>query len=402
MHRFEPFPGLRFSRSHISCLDDVVCPPYDVITPEARAALKARNPSNIVRLEMPDDDPDDPYRGAATLLDAWRDGGVLQRDHSPALYGYRMSWTAADGTERRTVGVIGALRLDSPDDIEKPGILPHEQTMPKARTDRLALLRATRANLSPIWCLSPTKGLSDLVPAPAHPVECAYDAEGVCHQLWPIRDEEPVAAICDAVAQGAVLIADGHHRYETAAKFRDLERASGRGRDGDHELVMALVVELCETELAVQAIHRLVRVPGGHDLVGTLEPWLELSPTEPADATIEARMAAAGSMAVVTKAGTWLAKPRSELVDRATHDVDASRVDVALADLPGHEVTYQHGWDLCVTEVEEGRAEAAILLRPPSVAQIESIAHGADRMPPKTTFFWPKPLTGMVVRELID
>ncbi|HLI02542.1 MAG TPA: DUF1015 domain-containing protein, partial [Acidimicrobiales bacterium] len=124
--------------------------------------------------------------------------------------------------------------------------------------------------------------------------------------------------------------------------------------------------------------------------------------TEPADATIEARMAAAGSMAVVTKAGTWLAKPRSELVDRATHDVDASRVDVALADLPGHEVTYQHGWDLCVTEVEEGRAEAAILLRPPSVAQIESIAHGADRMPPKTTFFWPKPLTGMVVRELID
>ncbi|HLI01775.1 MAG TPA: DUF1015 domain-containing protein, partial [Acidimicrobiales bacterium] len=320
MHRFEPFPGLRFSRSHISCLDDVVCPPYDVITPEARAALKARNPSNIVRLEMPDDDPDDPYRGAATLLDAWRDGGVLQRDHSPALYGYRMSWTAADGTERRTVGVIGALRLDSPDDIEKPGILPHEQTMPKARTDRLALLRATRANLSPIWCLSPTKGLSDLVPAPAHPVECAYDAEGVCHQLWPIRDEEPVAAICDAVAQGAVLIADGHHRYETAAKFRDLERASGRGRDGDHELVMALVVELCETELAVQAIHRLVRVPDGYDLVGALEPWLELSPTEPADAAIEARMAAAGSLAVVTKAGTWLARPRPELVDRATHD----------------------------------------------------------------------------------
>jgi uncharacterized protein (DUF1015 family) len=398
---FEPFPGLRFSRTHISSLDDVVCPPYDVITDEERAKLKKRHPANIVRLEMPDRDGGDPYAGAAQLLDSWRDGGILHRDHDPALYGYRMSWVEPDGTQRRTVGVIGALRLESPDG--EPWILRHEQTTPKAKSDRLSLLESTRTNLSPIWGLSPAKGLSELISIPTHPVEATTDGDGVVHELWPILDLDLIDDITEAVGSAPVLIADGHHRFETAVAFRDAERRSGPDADGDHELIMALVVELCDDELAVKAIHRLVSgLPDGFDLVDALGEWLELTPTEPPDATIEARMAAAGALAVVTPAGTWLGRPSEAMSSGAGHDLDASRLDVALAELPAHDLYFQHGWDLCTEAVATGQAQAAILLRPATVAQIEAIASGAHRMPPKTTFFWPKPLTGMVVRELID
>ena len=171
--RFQPFPGLRYSRSHVGSLDDVVCPPYDVISEPERVALVARSPSNIVRLELPRDNerPGDRYQRAAALLDAWRDGGILHRDPVPAFYGYRMRFTDPAGATRHTVGVIGALELEPPGS----GILPHEQTTPKAKTDRLELLRATRANLSPIWGLTPAAGLAACCPPPGHPAEHAVD-----------------------------------------------------------------------------------------------------------------------------------------------------------------------------------------------------------------------------------
>ncbi len=403
MPSFEPFPGLRYSLSHISSLDDVVCPPYDVISPDERLALAARNPSNIVRLEMPDvadGAGEDPYVGAAQLLDSWRDGGVLHRDHTPSFYGHRMSWTEPDGTRRRTLGVIGALRLEEPG--AGSGILPHEHTLPKARSDRLALLRAARANLSPIWGLSTATGLTSLLPEAAHPVESTTDEEGVTYQLWPIDDPDTVAAVAASVASAPVLIADGHHRYATALAYQ-AERRAATGDNGDHDLVMALVVELVDGEIAVQAIHRLLAaLPDGFDLVEALAAWAELTPTGPPDATIEARMAAAGSMAVVTADGTWLARPGPAMISGAAHDLDSSRLDVALAALPAHDVHYQHGWAHSRDAVRTGAAQAAVLVRPATVAQISAIGAGGVRMPPKTTFFWPKPRTGLVVRDLID
>jgi uncharacterized protein (DUF1015 family) len=275
--------------------------------------------------------------------------------------------------------------------------------MPKAKSDRLALLTATRTNLSPIWGLSAHKGLTELISTPSHPVESTSDGDGVVHELWPIVDDAHLARISAAVGASPVLIADGHHRFETATAFAASERAAGAGDDGDHERVMALIVELSDTELAVQAIHRLVSgLPEDFDLVKALGSWMELTPTSSPDATIEARMAEAGALAVVTAGGTWLGRPSSRLVDAASHDLDASRIDVAVAGLPTHRLSYQHSWQLCVAAVQTGRAQAALLARPATVAQIESITQGALRMPPKTTFFWPKPLTGMVVRELID
>jgi uncharacterized protein (DUF1015 family) len=370
--QFQPFPGLRYSPTHISSLDDVVCPPYDVISETDRTALAARSPSNVVRLEMPTaPDGEDPYQAAALLLDAWRDGGILHRDHDPAFYGYRMTYRDDAGRTRSTIGVIGALGLEPPGE----GILPHEHTTPKARSDRFDLLRATRTNLSPIWGLSAGTGLTALVGGPSHPAEHTTDGEGVLHEMWPITDQDQVDDIAGAVADAPVLIADGHHRFETALAFQAEERARTPERAGDHDQVMALVVELAEEQLAVQAIHRLIRgLPHDFDIVAAL----------------------------VTAAGAWFARASMATVASATHDLDSSRLDVALASWPAHELSYQHGWEASVDAVRSGAAQAAVLLRAATVGQIAAISHGGVRMPAKTTFFWPKPRTGLVLRELID
>lgn len=402
--RFEPFTGLRYSHSHIRSLEDVVCPPYDVISEPERLALEARSPNNIVRLELPVEDgdvPGDRYDRAAVLLDGWRDGGVLHRDPGPSFYGYRMTYTDPSGVERSTVGVIGALGLEKPGS----GILPHEETTPKAKTDRLDLLRATRANLSPIWGLSPASGLSDLLQPPPHPIDHATDEDRVLHELWPIVDPERTAAITKTVESEPVLIADGHHRFETALNYQAERSAEGAAGE-DESFVMALIVELSEEQLTVQAIHRLISgLPAGADAEADVEAlfgrWFDITPTEPVDRTIVTRMDDAGALAVLTPAGAWLARPKPEVDAAAKHDLDSSRLDVALAGIPRHDLAFQHGWDNAAAAVATGQADIAVLLRPPSVAQIAAISQGGVRMPPKTTFFWPKPRTGMVVRELI-
>jgi uncharacterized protein (DUF1015 family) len=383
----------------VRSLDDVVCPPYDVISEAERFALEARSPYNIVRLELPRDDAGgiDRYQRAAALLDAWRDGGVLHRDTDPAFFGYRMRFTDPSGAARQTVGVIGALELEPPGS----GILPHEETTPKAKTDRLELVRATRTNVSPIWGLTPAGGLSALGPAPAHPAEHAVDLDGVAHDLWPITEPDQIKGIRAAVESQPVLIADGHHRYETALAYRD-EQARQGTKGADEDLVMALIVELAERQLTVQPIHRLLKgLPSGFDVPASLADWFELVPTTPADRTITSRMAEEGALAVVTPGGTWLARPRPAVTAAATHDLDSSRLDLVLAALPSHQLVFQPGWDHAAAAVASGEADAAILLRPVTVDQIGAVSHGGVRMPAKTTYFWPKPRTGMVVRELL-
>ena len=389
-------------------LDDVVCPPYDVISESERAALISRSPTNVVRLELPQDDTDQPeqaagnpapdrYESAARLLDAWRDGGVLHRDPEPAFYGYRMTFTDPAGQRSQTVGVMGALGLEPPGS----GILPHEETTPKAKTDRLELLRATRANLSPIWGLTPAQGLNKLAHPPEHPAEHATDPDRVLHELWPITEPDRIEAIRSAVESQPVLIADGHHRFETALNYQRERAEAGVPSESDG-LVLALIVELSPEELTVQAIHRvLTGLPAGFDLPAALEEWFDVTPTAPVDRTILARMDEAGALAVLTRAGAWLARPRESVVVAASHDLDSSRLDVALAALPEHHLAFQHGWDNCAAAVAAGQVDGAVLLRPASVEQIAAIAEGGDRMPPKTTFFWPKPRTGMVIRELL-
>src|SRR3954470_12700574 len=219
----------------------VTAPPYDVIDDVQRATFAARSPHNVVHVDLPRGD--DAYVTAGRLLEQWLDDGVLVVDE-PSLYLYRM-----DG---HTLGVIGALGLEPPGEGD---VLPHEHTTPKARSDRLDLLRTTHANLSPVWALSLASGLSKLLdPGAATPLGNWRDGDGITHELWRISDPDTINRIIESVSSAPVVIADGHHRYETCLAFA-AERPDLAGADA----TLCYVVELAPAQLTVQPIHRLVR-----------------------------------------------------------------------------------------------------------------------------------------------
>lgn len=400
MPRFEPFHGIRYDSADLDPAA-VTAPPYDVISPEEREALVDRAPENVVRIDLPVPDPAhptaDPYAVAARLFEQWRADGVLVDDSDPSFTVYRMEAPDDEGVLRRTTGVIGSLALSRPGE---GGILPHEFTTPKAKSDRLDLLRATTANLSPVWGLSPAAGLTALLTVDDQPL-AHFDADGVTHTVWRISDPGRVRAIADAISGHPIVIADGHHRYETSLAYRDERRAAATdGTAGGAESVLCFVVELVDEELTVGPIHRLISgLPDGFDLLGALSPFFEAEPVELAEPGAVRQLQEAGALGLVTSAGSWLLRPRAEAM-AATRDLDSSRLDVALAALPDPTVVYQHGVDNVRTAVAKGDAQVGVLLRPATVAQILEIAHGGERMPPKTTFFFPKPRTGIVFRDL--
>jgi uncharacterized protein (DUF1015 family) len=391
--RFEPFPGIRYREDQLD-LADVTAPPYDVISPSDRAELVARHPANVVAIDLPVGDGD-PYARAAELFARWQDEGVLRTDE-PSFYVYRMDYRDERGAPRHTTGVLGALELSRPGE---GGILPHEHTTPKAKSDRLNLLRATSANLSPVWGLTPAPGLSALLDTDEAPVASWADGEGVTHTFWVVRDPGRLEKIAATVASSPVVIADGHHRFETSLAYRD-ERRAAEGADGPYDAVLAYVVELVEDQLSVLPIHRLISgLPDGFDLAGALDPFFAVSPAGPPDAGITGLMREQGCLVLVEPGRTALLTPRPEAFT-GVRDLDTVRLDTALAALPPHELVFQHGVEHVAAAVERGDAQAGVLLRPATVGQITAIADGGERMPPKTTFFHPKPRTGVVFRSL--
>ncbi len=389
MPRFEPFPAVRYAPA-AGDPSELAAPPYDVIGPDERAALEARSTRNAVRLELPSDG----HQGAAERFRAWLADGTLVRDGEPAFYVYRMT---AGG--QATTGVLGALDLEAPG----RGILPHEHTTTKDKADRLGILRATGVNLSPIWGLSASGGrlAAAVRPDGLEALARAVDDEGVVHELWRLDDPDRMAEVSAAVGAQPVLIADGHHRFEVANAYREEEGAApGAGA------ILAYLVELAENELAVHPIHRLLGdVPAQLALPADLTAWFQITPAPVDDPErLPDAMAEAGSLGLILPDGLWLARPRSSTSGAAGDDLDSSRLDVALSGLAGlgKEVTvrFQHGVGLVAAAVRKGEADAAVLLRPATVGQIAATGAGGHRMPPKTTFFWPKPRTGLVWRDL--
>jgi len=391
--RFEPFAALRFAPD---TLEARVAPPYDVLSLEEVAALRARDPHNITHVDVPlPEDGPDPYAVAARRLRKWTDTGELRRDDRPSLTICRMSFTDALGRRRTITGVIGALEVV---DEGAGGVLPHERTTPKASTDRLDLTRATGCNLSPVWGLSLAAGLTDLLSEPGEP-EGVVVRDGVEHRFERVSDPARVERISSAVGSADVLIADGHHRYGIARRHRDDLRAGSGADAGAAETTMTFVNELVEDQLAVAAIHRLYSRCETDEMLAALVACFEFEDIGHVDEGTLGTMAGEGALCAVERSGrARLMRPLPGAFD-GLRSLDGLWLEHALAGV-AHEVRYQHGVEQVLGELASGAAEFAVLIRPVPLAEIVHTARAGELMPPKSTFFTPKLLTGPVIRPL--
>ena len=435
MPDLRPFRALRYEPSRVRDLAAVVAPPYDVIDPEMRARLVARDPANVVRLDMPveelGDGPDDRYRRAARTLAAWRSDGTLRKDPQPSIYVYEQRYLIP-GTERERTqrGYFARLRLEpyGPDS----GVLPHERTLSGPKEDRYKLLRATGVNTSPVVVLfddisgSTEDRLAAVAGGP--PDLDVRDDDGVCHRMWslPASGDGPASIVAGSLleAGGAapVTIADGHHRYETALRYRD-ERRMSRSCDEDppFDYVLALMLEATRQELTVLPTHRLVRRIGSGGAEQLLARAPELFDIEPIESSEAMKAALTGGDAaggrgrfgLWTRAGGAILTARRDAFapflpagGEAVRSLDVTLLATALDRLAGIDadavadgaVGYTKSAEDAIAAVDTGSgADAAFLLEPTPVVSIEAVAREGDVMPQKSTYFYPKALTGLVI-----
>ena len=394
MPRFEPFAALRYSTAGSTDITALTSAPYDVFDEDQRANYAATDPHNIVLLDYPiDADGPSRYELSADRLNDWRKSGHIVADGSATFSIYRMTFTDEAGTTRTTVGVIGALEVV---DEGAGGVLPHERTTPKAKTDRLDLTIATHANLSPVWGLSLTSGLTEALSESGEVVAQCTDEEGVHHILERVSDPERIATISRLVSANPVLIADGHHRYAISRTFRDQSRTAGNPPGA--ELTMTYVAELVQEQLSVAAIHRLYDIDNAA-LLSALSSHYDTSDAGRVGPHTISEMETRGSLCLVAPDGTGtFLTPRADTFV-GVREMDSARLEHALRNTE-HSVSYQHGVTEVVNKLAAGVAASAILIRPVSLAEIRRTADTGELMPPKSTFFTPKLRTGMVMRDL--
>jgi len=390
MPRIAPFPAIRYAPG--TDLQQVIAPPYDVLSDADVAELGARDAHNIVHIDVPTGGAGR-YDAAARTLAEWLDTGVLVRDDAPTLTIYRMSFADATGADRTIVGVLVGLEVVDPD---AGGVLPHERTTPKAVTDRLDLTRATATNLSPVWGLSLASGLAAALAEPGEPVG-EMVADGVVHTVERLSDPERIAAITAILASDDVLIADGHHRYSISRTYRDEVRAVTGRDDTAAEFTLTFVNELVADQLSIEAIHRIYTGTTIAQLRTELSGCFDLEPAPQPTPAMLARMVELGRLVLLSPDGTaeWLV-PKAGAFD-GVRDLDGAYLEHALAGSTA-EVGYQHGLEEMLTLVGSGEVAAGILIRPTSLLEIQRTAREGLLMPPKSTFFTPKLRTGLVIR----
>ena len=395
MPRFEPFRATRYADA--SRLASLSAPPYDVLSDEDRTRYATKDAHNVVHVDMPiGSGSDDAYAAAARRIEGWKNEGVLVRDADSSLTLYRLSFVDATGAQRNTVGVIGALEVV---DEGAGGVLPHERTTPKAKTDRLDLTRATEMNLSPVWGLSLAPGMSALLSEPGEPVGSFTDEHGVTHSVERVTDAGRIRQICNAIGSQPVVIADGHHRYAISRTYRDESRERLGSRDTGAELTLTYVNELVNEQLSVAAIHRYYTDTTADALLDSLSKTFDVSDAPTPDDKTLSRMNAFGCLYFVdaSRRSFWLTPKPASFV--GVRDLDSARLEHALSSTP-HTVSYQHGLHEAVAQLERPGCVATILIRPVGVAEIQRTAHEGLLMPPKSTFFTPKLQTGLVMREI--
>jgi uncharacterized protein (DUF1015 family) len=414
MPELRPFEGIRYSAAEN--LRAVVCPPYDVITPEEQERLYARDPHNAVRVELPFSErpgeaATERYRRAARHFRAWLADGVVRADPRPALYVLRQDFVSTSGERRRVIGLIGALTLEP---LGGGGVLAHEQTMPGPVEDRLALLRACPVNISPIYAIYQGQGrlqpfLDSLATRP--PAARFTDESGTLHRLWVVEASAEVDMLAGDMGRHQLVIADGHHRYETALAYR---RERDRG-PGPQDAVMCLCVDADCEEIEVLPYHRTfeARLTGAQLERALRETWPTV--TVPSGEGIAAlqRSGADHPLLFVLPAADVLVEVPAEEVDRRLPDRPLAwrRLDVVAlhevvipALFPGglHRLHFSSDASLVASSVRNGGRTGGVILRALAPEQVMAVARAGVRMPQKASYFWPKAPTGLVFRALSD
>lgn len=428
------FRGWRYDVAQVGDLTDVIAPPYDVIDEAQQAALYARHPYNVVRLILNRSEPDDAsadarYERAAGLWKHWRVDGILRQEHEEALYVYHQDYTW-EGRNYVRKGIIGRLRLE---EFGAGKVFPHEQTLSGPKADRLKLMRACRANLSPIFGL-----YSDPMCAVQRQIDdhClsltaleARDDQGVRNRVWVVTDPAAINRAKTSLLDKPVFIADGHHRYETALNYRNELKAAGKLADENAapNFILATLVSLQDPGLTVLPTHRLVRgLPGltagevQKALAGCFET--EIAGTGAAGAREAWELVAADGGQNVLGFGCaadqqWVF---ARCIDASLMDTLAAQHSPAWRGLGvsllhtlvlgkllagrmtdgGPELRYVHR-DTEVSEAVAGAAcDLGCLVPPATVDHVEEIAGGLETMPPKSTYFYPKLLSGLVFHAL--
>ncbi len=406
-----PFRGILYDVSKVS-IEDVLAPPYDIITPEWRESLYTKSPHNIVRIDFGKEEPGDnetenKYTRAKRCLDVWTKDGVFIRSDKPSFYAYEIIYTLHD-VKMRNLGFLCLVKLE---ELGKGNIYPHECTHSKPKQDRLNLLKACEANTSPIFSLykSSADGISGILSRKAltRPYLQAADISGHLHRLWPIDRIEEIEIIKQELSDKAVFIADGHHRYETSFEYQremSVKKTSSSDRKSYNYTLMFLT-NMMDKGITILPTHRLIKeIP--EDIHGTLSRYFEIERIEN-DFDIRRRLSGRknvfGFFRRREKAWhllTYRGRNLSEL------HPDLREIDVIILHelifkkiLLNPEIGYEMDVAKALDRVNHGEYAAAFFLNPTRVEDVEKSALSSMRMPPKSTYFYPKLLTGLVLNQ---
>ncbi len=414
-----PFPALHYNLAVVNSLHAVTAPPYDVIDDEERQKLLQHSPFNVVEIDLPkaSGEGSDPYQHAADTLEDWILTGALTQDHDPKIWALTQEYAAPDGTTHTRNGILARVRVT---DYGPGQIRPHERTQPGPKQDRLDLTRATRYNLSPIFSLTSKDAWPQVAAeTESEPWATVTDDEGTTHRLWPVRDSVVHAAVEEVLADAELLIADGHHRYETARTY--MAEVPG---EGAHCYTLMALTGLDDPGLTVFPTHRLLSGLAGNPdiqdhLTNGISEAFDVEATD-LDGLDPAGMEGIGCFGFIDQTAGRYLKLRlkdpvalDQLMEgraEAYRHLDAAILEkVVLQNILGlseddveakRGIGYAKSIESALDLVSAGTYQAAFILRATPIEQVRAVAAAGETMPPKSTYFYPKLLSGMAFNPL--
>jgi uncharacterized protein (DUF1015 family) len=408
MAEIRPLRAIRYEPEAVGSLDAVAAPPYDVIDGEMRAALVRKSPFNVVEIDLPvAEDGGDPYLHAQTTYEHWLQQGILVREREESIWALTQTYEGPDGRGYTRHGFFARVRVE---DYGPGRIRPHERTHPGPKEDRLKLTRATRANLSPIFSLFADPDDAAWSALEPHTASDSFDEtrdeDGTHNRLWRVTDADTIARVREVLADKELLIADGHHRYETARVY-----AQEVGGEGEHSWVLMFLCSLSDPGLTVFPTHRLLTNLKEREvqerLGATIKEHFEIEPVDHAELEPPADLPGIvmGYMDSFHKQGYRLTlKPGDHpTLDTRVLEQLILRGTLGMTD---DDIDHKHGLDYskntpdAIEAVLSGRADAAFYMRGIPVEQIQAVAASGENMPPKSTYFYPKIPTGLVFNPL--